>query len=114
MAKFMLILHETPGAGPMSAEDVQQIIEKYRAWGARLRAEGKIHAGNKLKEESGKVVTAQNGRVSVVDGPYSETKEVVGGYYLIEAADYAEAVELARGCPHVHYGRIEVRQVDLV
>ena len=56
--------------------------------------------GEKLAEEGGKVVSARRSRVTIVDGPYSETKEVVGGYFLVQAADYAEAVELARDCPH--------------
>jgi hypothetical protein len=48
----------------------------------------------------------------VIDGPYSETKEIIGGYYVIEAPDYAGAVELLRDCPHLSYGKIEVRQHD--
>ena len=55
----------------------------------------------------------RNGQVRVVDGPYAEAKEVVGGYFLIEAADYDEAVEISKGCPHLKYGgRIELRQID--
>jgi hypothetical protein len=54
-----------------------------------------------------------DGRMRVVDGPYSEAKEVLGGYFLVEAADYDAAVELSRDCPHLRYGRrIELRQVD--
>ena len=54
----------------------------------------------------------RNGRPTVTDGPYSETKEVLGGYYLIEAADYDQAVERASDHPHLEYGgTIEVRQV---
>jgi len=115
MPQFMLLLHETPGTyAKLSPTEIQAIIEKYAAWTGKLAAAGKLVGGHKLKEEGGKALAKAGDRVTVVDGPYSETKEVVGGYYLIEAADYAEAVELARGCPHVHYGRIEVRQVDLV
>lgn len=49
----------------------------------------------------------------MVDGPYSEAKEVIGGYFAIEAADYDEALDLCRDCPHLKYGeRIELRRVD--
>ncbi len=55
----------------------------------------------------------KNGQVRVTDGPYSETKEVLGGYYTIEAASYEQALDRARDCPHLEYGgTIEVRQVD--
>jgi hypothetical protein len=47
----------------------------------------------------------------VTDGPYTETKEVIGGYFVIEAADLDEAVRIAEGCPAAAYGGVEVRQV---
>ena len=49
----------------------------------------------------------------VTDGPYSETKEWLGGYYMIEVPNYEAAVEVSRGCPHLEYGgTIELREVD--
>jgi len=114
MAKFMLILHEIPTEEyrNLSPEEIQGIIEKYRAWAGRLAAAGKMAGGAKLTDEGGKWLSMQKGRVTIVDGPYSEAKEVVGGYFMIQAQDYAEAMELARDCPHLAQGRIEVRQVD--
>jgi hypothetical protein len=50
--------------------------------------------------------------VSIVDGPYIETKEVVGGYFVLRAANYEEALEVVRDCPFLEDGRIEVRQTD--
>ena len=66
----------------------------------------------KLQEEGGKMVTWKNGRVTVTDGPYSETKEVVGGYFTIRAASYEEAIEIARDCPFLDSGTISIRQAD--
>ena len=58
---------------------------------------------------------ASSGRVSVTDGPYAESKELVGGYFIISAADYDEACRVAESNPHFKYGgNIEVRQVDAV
>jgi hypothetical protein len=116
MAKFMMILHETPNQEyrNLSPEQIQRTIEKYRAWAGKLAAAGKLSGGMKLAEEGGKWVTMEKSRIAVVDGPYSETKEIVGGYFVCEAADYAEAVDLVRDCPHVAHGRIEIRQVDPV
>ena len=63
---------------------------------------------HRLAEDSGKVL--RNGRVT--DGPYSEAKEVLGGYFLIEAANYDQAVERTKDHPHLHYGgTIEVRAI---
>ena len=50
----------------------------------------------------------------MIDGPFPETKEIIGGYFVIEAVDYDEAVELAKSCPHIDFGRIEIRQVDVM
>lgn len=114
MAKYMLLLHDDPATfAAMSPEEMQKVIEKYVAWGTKLRESGFMLAGDKLTDEPGRVLRNKNGQVRVTDGPYSETKEVLGGYYLIEAASYDEAVERARDCPHLGYGgTIEVRQVD--
>lgn len=68
--------------------------------GARgLAQAGKLEASAKLKEEGGRHLRSSNGRVEVTDGPYAEAREVMGGYFTVEAADYDEAVEIARGCP---------------
>ena len=113
MSQFLLLLHESPEdfAG-VSPEEIQAIIEEYRAWTQRMMAAKRIIHNNKLMDEPGKVLRPEGDRIIVTDGPYSETKEMVGGYYIIEAADYAAAIEIARTCPHLHYGgRIEVREI---
>src|SRR5207244_11252131 len=58
----------------------------------------------RLAEDAGKVIRANNGKPRATDGPYSEAKEVLGGFYLIEAASYDEAVELSMTHPHLEYG----------
>lgn len=113
MAKFMLILHETPGNWTsLTPEQMQRTVEKYTAWANKMRESGRASGSNKLTEEGGRIITRRRGELNVVDGPYSEAKEVVGGYFVIQAADYNEAVQLCRDCPHLEFGRIEVRQVD--
>lgn len=114
MPSYMLLLYDSPtDFADLSPEEMQQIIEKYRAWGEGLREAGRYVAGDKLKDGEGRVLRGGRGEVRVLDGPYSETKEVIGGHFTIRADDYAEAVEVARGCPHLeHGGAIEVRQID--
>lgn len=113
MAKYMLLLYDNPaGWANISPADMQKAIEKYVAWGTKLRNKKVLLDSNKLADDVGKVLRGK-GQVRVIDGPYSETKEVLGGYYLLEAPDYNTAVDLTRDCPHLEYGgTIEVRVVD--
>jgi hypothetical protein len=107
MAQFMLLLYDDPsGWEKLSPEEMQKAIEKYMAWTK------KSIDSKRLAVDVGKVIRAQGGKPRVTDGPYSETKEVLGGYYTIEAANYDEAVKKALTHPHVEYGlTVEVRQV---
>ena len=113
MAKFMLILHKTPGIWrQLSPEEMQRKVEKYQAWIDKIHSSGRHVSSEKLGEEGGKLLSLQKGRLSIVDGPYSEAKEVVGGYFVFRAANYEEAIELTRDCPFLDDGRIELRQTD--
>lgn len=114
MAKFMFLLYDDPASfADLGPEQMQQIIEKYSAWGEGLRTAGKLVASDKLKDGEGRVVRSEAGKTRVLDGPYSETKEVIGGYYTIAAADYDEALAIAEGCPHLAYGgTIEIREIE--
>lgn len=116
MSEYMLILHETPSdfAGA-SVEEIQRIIREYVAWKEKIEAEGRFAGSNKLADEGGRHLTMRDGQLRVTDGPYVEAKEVMGGYFIVRASSYEEAVEIARTCPHLKYGgRIEVRQVEEV
>jgi len=114
MSRYALFLHDSAGTfKTMSPEQMQKVIEKYVAWGDRLRKAGRLEGGQKLADEPGRVMRGQNGQIRITDGPYSETKEVLGGYYIVAAGTYDEAVDLARDCPHLEYGgTIEVREID--
>jgi len=113
MAQFILLLHENPASfADVSAEEVRRVIAEYSAWRESLEKQGRSLGANKLKDEGGKHLSADGGEVRVVDGPFAEAKEVVGGYFVIQAADYPEAVEISTGCPHLRYGgRIELREI---
>lgn len=77
-----------------------------------LRAQGKLSQSMQLEAPStGRTVRIRNGRTSVVDGPFAETKEMLGGFNLIEAADLDEAVRIASEFPWAETGCIEVRPV---
>jgi hypothetical protein len=114
MAKFMMILQSRPGVwDDVPPAEMERKMERYRAWDQKIRDEGRKVSGEKLAEEGGKVVSLQKGKVSVVDGPYAEAKEVVGGYVVFRAADYEEALALMRECPALEDYRIFLRQTDV-
>jgi len=109
MAQFMLLLHSDPsGFQQLSPEETQKALEKFMAW----RNKPFTRDGHRLTDDAGRVMRSQGGKTRTADGPYSETKEILGGYYTIEAADYDDAVRLAQDHPTLEYGgTIEVRQV---
>jgi hypothetical protein len=111
MPQYALFLHETPSDfTEVSPAEMEGIIQRYAAWGAEL-AERRI-AGHKLKDEGGRHLRRSGGGIVASDGPYGEAKEVVGGLFIVEAPDYDAAVEIARTCPHMDFGWIEVREID--
>jgi hypothetical protein len=111
MPKFMLLIRGGDPDGQISPEQMQAQIQKYVEWSRRLSEAGKLTAADKLCDD-GRIVSVKNGRI--VDGPFTETKEAVGGYFTVEAADYAEACAIARECPVLErQGTVEVRKLDL-
>jgi hypothetical protein len=114
MPQYMLLLYDDPQTWmKLSPQEIQKVIGKFQAWGQKLQSKKILLASHKLADEPGQVLRGKNGQVRVSDGPYSETKEVLGGYYLIEAPNYAAAVEHSRECPNLEYGgTVEVREVD--
>lgn len=107
MAQFMLLLYSDPsGWQKLSPEEMQKATEKYLAW-MKKSVDSK-----RLANDPGKVIRMNSGKPRVTDGPYSEAKEALAGYYTIDAPNYEEAVKLALTHPHVEYGNpVEVRQV---
>lgn len=98
------------GERPASPEQGQQVMQKWMAWMKDLAAKGHLVDRGQPLERSGKVV--QGSKKSVIDGPFAEAKDVVGGYTLIKASDISQAAELAKGCPIFDRGgHVEVRPV---
>lgn len=95
------------GEPAMSPEQIQQTLPKWAAWFQALSGKGCIVDRGQPLQRSGKLVSK-----TVTDGPFAETKDVIGGYTLIRASDIAEASELAKGCPIIERGgHVEVRPV---
>jgi hypothetical protein len=108
--EYMLIFRDTDWHKGLSPEEMQQVASQWMAWFKGLMEQGKVVAGNPLQPE-GKVVSGKNGRV-VADGPFAESKEAIGGYFLLHVNTMDEAVAIAKNCPGLPYGvKVEVRAV---
>lgn len=108
-SEYMLLFRGTDWHKGLSPEQMQQVASQWMAWFKRLTAEGIAIAGNPL-EGDGKVVSGKSGRVA--DGPFAESKETIGGYFLLRVETLDAAVAIAKQCPGLPHGAIvEVRQV---
>ena len=114
MQNYLLLLHEDESQRrAIPQAKMMAMIKEYGAWAAKLRADNRLFGGEKLADDNGRVLRDKQGKITVTDGPYAESKEVVGGFFIIAAKDYDEACMIAQGCPHLkYYGRVEVRQID--
>lgn len=112
MAKFIMLLHDSGTFPPdLSPDQIQAIIQRYVDWKQRVQA-GRQVEGHKLTDGEGRVLRGGVGSPTVTDGPYAESREVIGGLFIVEAASYDEAVELSKDCPHLDFGTIEIREIQ--
>jgi hypothetical protein len=102
------MLRDTGFPSDISPEEIQAIIERYGTWMKKVRA-----TGQKLHDGEGRVVIRKDGGVAVTDGPYVESKEVIGGYFIVEADDYDAAARVVEDCPHLDFGSIEIRRIEM-
>lgn len=105
--QFMYILTEERGR--VMSEDA---IRRTGEYAMDLLGKGKLVGGAPLRPQSEAKRVRKDGETArVMDGPFTETKEIIAGYMLIEAESLAEAVELARDCPNAEFGTVEVREI---
>ena len=111
MSEFVFLYRG--GESGRSPERAQQMMQKWMAWLKELGAKGHIKDQGQPLERTGKLVRGK--QKTVTDGPFAESKDVVGGYTLIEARDLAQAVELSKGCPILEVdGAVEVRPIQVL
>jgi len=116
MVQYMLLLHQAPNYNmDLPREKMLEMTKRYMTWAEGLGAKGKLAGGEKLTAGGVRHVKAKDGKPVVTDGPYAEAKDVVGGYFVIEAKDQAEAEAIAKDCPHVTIAAsnwIEIRPIE--
>jgi hypothetical protein len=112
MQYMLLIYDEERAAESVPREQMTEIINAYMAYSQALRDAKMLVGSNRLKPTSAATaVRTTNGQTKVLDGPFAETKEQLGGYYLIDVPDLDAALSWAKRCPGARYGTVEVRPI---
>jgi hypothetical protein len=112
MEYLLLIYHTEKDYAKMSEAEKEPIYAEYRRLIEQLSAKGNYRGGHQLTlTASATTVRVQDGKRVLTDGPFAETKEQLGGYFLVDAKDLDEAIAIAAKIPGARYGSIEVRAV---
>jgi len=110
--KYMLLINVDPSAWPEDPAEGQAIFEGYVAFTKEIAESGELLHGEALQgTDTATSVRVRGGRVSSTDGPFAETKEYLGGFYLVDVKDLDRAIELAAKIPDATSGVVEVRPV---
>jgi len=110
MKQFLLLLHEDiQSMRELSPKEMQEIAHAHMNWASKLAEAGHLIAGDGLHE---KRILITGKEAVIKDGPFLESKEIIGGYYLLQAKDLASVIELAKDCPTHHFGgTTEIRPI---
>jgi hypothetical protein len=112
MKYVLLCCHEEKKLDSMSQSECVAMMEETMAYCEALKKSGHLIAVEQLEPvQTAMTVRVRNGKASVTDGPFAETKEQLGGFFLIDARDLNEAVHVASKFPSVRFGSMEVRPV---
>lgn len=110
--KYMLLIYSSEANWEAEHPDQEAVMGEYMAFGEMLRNNGHFVAGDALQPTAtATTVRVRSGATATSDGPFAETKEQLGGYYLVEANDLDEAIRLAAQIPDARNGSVEVRPV---
>jgi hypothetical protein len=111
--QYLLTLYaDEAGWNQLTPEQQKQAMGAYGAYTEALKSAGALVSGNRLRpSSSATTVRTTNGKTQVLDGPYAESKEQLGGYYLIDVPDLDQALSWASRCPGSQHGTVEVRAI---
>ena len=112
--RYMLLIYSAEGAGPQpGSSDFEAEMGKWFAVSNEMAEAGVMLGGDPLQGlESASTVRIRDGKRLVTDGPFAETKEILGGYYILECGALDEALEWAAKLPNAPYGSVEVRPIQ--
>ncbi len=112
--KYLCLAYEEENRlNAMSRTEWEALREETLNYVDDLRKGGRLLSAEPLQSvQTAATVRVRNGRVSVTDGPFAETKETLGGFFLVDARDLNEAIQVAAGWPSARFGSIEVRPIE--
>jgi len=112
MRPMLLICTEEAKVSAMSREDSSSTLAEYGKFMEEMERRGVLRGGERLRPvDEAKTVRVRDGKTLTSDGPFAETKEVVGGYFAVDCKDLDEAIEIASKVPGARLGAIEVRPI---
>ena len=112
MKYLCLIYSEESRVAALSEAEARSIMGEYMAFTDGIRKSGQLIASERLQPtHTATTIRSRNSKVSTTDGPFAETKEQLGGFYLINARDLNEAIQVASKIPGARFGSIEVRPI---
>jgi hypothetical protein len=112
MQYLLMIYNEEKSFMSLSKDEGAKVLGEFNDFTASVKASGHYVGSNRLQPVgSATTVRVRNGKTQLTDGPFAETREQLGGYYLIEAKDLDEATKIAARIPGARYGSIEVRPI---
>jgi hypothetical protein len=110
--RYLLLIYEPPRSAPVSEEIANADLARYGAFTRETQERGQFLGGEALEPVANATsVRVRNGQTLTTDGPFAETKEELGGYYLLECRDLDEAIEMAAKIPGAERGSIEIRPI---
>ena len=108
--QYMILIYSAPDAGPQTPEEMGESMPQWFAYTEEMAAAGVLVGGEPLQGiDTATTGRTREGKTTTTDGPFAETKEIIGGYYLINVENLDDALGWAAKCPSVAYGSIEVR-----
>ena len=112
MRYMLMICADESGVGALSPEEGSAMLAEYGAFGEEMGRRGVLQTGERLRPTTdATTVQVRDGKVLTADGPFAETKEQVGGFYVVDCKDLDEAIEVASKIPGARVGTIEVRPI---
>jgi hypothetical protein len=112
MSYMLLIVEDPAQRATRSPAEGEAVYERMRQFGAALQGRGQLVAAESLSSHTNATrVAVRGGRAQVVDGPFAEAKEMIGGFFLLNCASREEAVAIAHDCPAAEWATVEVRKL---
>jgi hypothetical protein len=113
MPEYVILPIENPSTfEDMSPQEMQRVVERYTKWTRALAKAERLMEGHKLADGTGRVLEGTGPKRTVTDRPHTESKELIGGFWIIRAEGYDEAERLCNDCPHLEFGPLVIREIE--